>query len=100
MTPHEAFATLAEFDTSDDIATYLRTEGITGTPCNALECPIAEWLNKVTGMTATVGGTDLILDDESPTSFRREFFEMTPAMQTFIERFDMLGQFPELRGTA
>lgn len=85
---------LAGFETPDEIADYLKHEGIKACPGESDRCAIAVWAQKTVGTNdirvsrfemwkGTWGGVNL------------NILGHTPAMELFTERFDC-GLYPEL----
>lgn len=83
-----AFDKLAQFETSDELADFFRSEGVKAFPCRANLCPISHWLkntiqkqyiySNVWGIRQYDDGSAKIIAESEPTS----------AMKDFIIKFD------------
>lgn len=82
--PEVVFDKLAQFQTADEIANYLRNEGIQGGRNLAFRCPIANYMRTHTGRKHGVTQDDVDMDT-GDLYYKRE---NTPAIKEFIVRFD------------
>jgi hypothetical protein len=80
---------LAGFQTCDEIADYLRSEGIVGNVGRHDSCPVALWLGKTTGQTASVAGY-IIPGIASITEDKlvNEVIQTPQVIKDFIKKFD------------
>lgn len=93
-----AYDKLAQFETSQEIAEYLQSEGVKGLRASSDRCAIAVWVQDLTGQQVLVnpgGMYTLVLNDETGIMGYKEQFENTEAMYEFICMFDS-GQYPDL----
>lgn len=96
--PIVAYDKLAGFEGADDIAKFLKSQGILGRMGDADKCPIAQWMQQQTGMKVRVfmGPDDegvqwgqVIANEDG------EHRPLTQAMSEFVGCFDE-GQYPGL----
>lgn len=101
-----AFDKLAQFETANDLADYLKSENVKGYKGDEDRCAIAVWLTDQTGDAVSVSGdyVSRYFDFEDDVEENMQLWELlmedntrtpTPAMMEFISRFDD-GDFPEL----
>lgn len=86
-----AFDKLAQFDTPDDIASYLESEGIKAYRGNASFCAVSNFISNLTGQEIETTCLSVVNIGDS----KKEFRLTTTAMSEFIRRFDN-GGYPEL----
>lgn len=82
---------LAEFDTSDEVAGFLKAEGIKGMIGISSQCPVANWIRRETGYQVRVASTISVPWDGSTT-----VLECPYATFEFYNRFDN-HRYPELQ---
>lgn len=88
-----AVATLARFEYPQEIAEFLRAEGITGAPAHAAKCPAAVWLQRTVGHDGVrVSGTISIRHANGTTTV----MITPPVVYDFYKAFDA-GEYSYLR---
>lgn len=88
-TMEEAYEALANFETANDVANYLKTQHITGNRQDDLSCPIAEYMSKMTGSTISVGIKRMIdLDQTLDEETEEDGIALSDAIIEFIRLFD------------
>lgn len=82
---------LAQFEDSEDIADFLRSQGVRGRRGEADMCVLAVWLKNETGENVVVNPNHISLTTEDPITGLLKYdhlFDNTDAMEVFIRRFD------------
>lgn len=70
---------------ADDVAAVLRAAGVTGEPCRANFCPIARYVQQLTG-DETVGVSSRMLQYKESESWQQ--IDLPRSARTFVSRFD------------
>lgn len=78
---------LQSFEIADDLADYFRGYGIKATPRNPFACPIAQYVEKETGLSGVVTGACSVRI-ENEYGEQLEVFTHSDAMIDFVERYD------------
>lgn len=89
---------IAQFQCADDIADFLRYEGVNGVIGQADICPIASWMRITTGAPVCVSVRTMWIDESTSdtVSFDPSVEEKnTQAMTDFVREFDA-GIYPDL----
>lgn len=87
--PQVAFDKLAQFETPNELAEYLKTQGFVGRRSQVYSCPIANYMKTLTEFEFAV---DTFRIDHWAS---RTKFITTTAIRDFVTLFDS-GYFPEL----
>jgi hypothetical protein len=86
----EALALMADF-TPDEVAEYLQSQGITGLRGNSQKCPIAVWLQSVTGYGQIRVAWNVAIWFDGVIAK----YETPPVLRNFYHAFDSM-QYPDL----
>lgn len=86
-----AYDKLAQFETAEEIATFLRGYGIKAYRRKSTTCAVAMFLEQMTGSPVSVGPSSIGLAQKPGTIIVNN----TKAIEQFIIRFD-LGHYPDL----
>lgn len=92
VNPEVAVAMLFSFDSSEEIAQFLAAEGITGFHQMTEACPIANYLNRETGLPVLVDSGSVLFKKTPDIAVS---FDNTDAVYDFVNDFDD-GEYPEL----
>lgn len=88
-----AFDTLSQFQTPEDIATFLLGQDVQGNKDQADSCALAIWMQDVTGMHVLVSIDCMWVDNISGN--QSDNFSLTSPMSDFVCNFDN-GLYPKL----
>lgn len=83
---------LRGFETADGLAEFFKGECVVGIRSCTYSCPIAQWIQTVTGQCVSVNPKDTMTLPAVSTRMR---LENSNAMTYFVEAFDE-GDYPEL----
>jgi|SRR5882724_6040145 len=98
MTQELMEALVALPNTADGIAAKFLAEGITGTPQDSCDCPLAAYASRETGYSASVGPNNMFVSHRGPESkWTVSTFDipLSEPLSEFVMRFDR-GNWPEL----
>lgn len=90
-----AYDKLAQFETANEIAEYLKDCGIKANKREPNSCAISMWMNQQTGLLIRTGTfwTRVTADERGNVTLAKEY--LTDAMTDFVIKFDK-GKYPEL----
>jgi hypothetical protein len=80
-------------DTTDAIAAYLRTRGVTGQRVNPSRCVLAQWLSDMTGLYILIGM--MVHIRLTSNAYVATVVALPKTAQLFMHEFDA-GLFPDL----
>lgn len=84
---------LLQFETADEIAAFLKSEGVKAMRAMSTSCAIADWMTTTTGEAVYVNHSEMWRNSWSNGTIA--LHAHNPALGEFIQRFDH-GYYPEL----
>ena len=82
---------LNNFQSSDEIAEFLRGEGIRATMFDSKSCAISKWVSREAGVPVSTGTALLHTWDPNETAYRKimgKEFPLSSAAKAFVTNFD------------
>ena len=94
-----AYDKLAQFETSDEIAEFLKFEGVKAKVGDTRSCAISVWMKNITGLGIRTNFSSVRAVDETQMIGSRNIEglerSLTVVLRTFVSKFDN-GWYPEL----